>query len=364
MSLDFLIPVQSLATSGARAAAVFEIDGTTCLGIPQLAVDIAGQPPHMNGGDSDIGARLYRRDGGRFVEAGTLPLTGGEDLEYFEIGARRFLAAAGVRSGKGPYDLNTDALVYEWGDGAWRPFQRIPAFAAKQFRAFDIGSRHFLGLAQGVKIDGAIARHPRQSCVLEWNGSRFDVFQTFDGQWGYDWISVQFGGVHYLAYADHLDGATIFRWNGERFEAFQTLPGHGARTFRFFEDGGDLWMVYVNILDHTTLYRLDGGAFAPVQLLGGAGGRELCLIDGTDGCRYLVHVCFITGTPHDPVVVQHSQMFAWRGDAFELLGEFPTSGATSASTFVADGTRYLVVSNALSEDLRFRVDSTVYRFER
>ncbi|HIH2752141.1 hypothetical protein L3V59_39400 [Burkholderia aenigmatica] len=364
MSLDFLIPVQTLPTSGARTAAVFEIDGATYLGIPQLAVDIAGQPPHMNGGDSDIGAQFYRRDGGCFVEDGTLPLPGGEDLEYFEIGARRFLAAAGVRSGKGPYDLNTDALLHEWTDGAWCPFQRIPAFAAKQFRAFRIGTRHFLGLAQGVKIDGVTARHPRESCVLEWTGNRFDAFQTFDGQWGYDWISARFGGEYYLAYADHVDGATLYRWNGERFETFQALPGHGARTFRFFEDGGALWMVYVNIQDHTTLYRLDGQAFAPVQQLAGAGGRELCMIDGADGCRYLVRVCFITGTPHDPVVVQRSQVFAWRGDGFALLGEFPTSGATSASTFVADGARYLVVSNALSENIRFRVDSTVYRFER
>ncbi|SMG53631.1 hypothetical protein [Paraburkholderia susongensis] len=363
MSLDFLTPVQSLATSGARAAAIFTIDGTTYLGIPQLAVDIADQPPHMNAGDSDVDALLYRWDGARFVAHDTLPLPGGEDLEYFEIGPRRFLAAAGVRSGKGPYDLNVDATVHEWSDGAWHPFQTIPAFAAKQFRAFEVGSRRFLGLAQGVKIEGAVAHHPRHSCLLEWTGSRFDAFQTFDGQWGYDWIPAQFGGEHYLAYADHLDGATILRWNGERFATFQTLPGHGARTFRFFEDNGALWMVYANIHDHTTLYRLSGGAFVPVQRLGEAGGRELCLIDGADG-RYLVRICFITGTPHAPIVAQRSQVYAWRGERFELLGEFATSGATSASTFVEDGARYLVVSNALSEDIRFRVDSTVYRFER
>jgi hypothetical protein len=363
MSLDFLVPVQPLATNGARAAAVFSIDGETYLGVPQLALDIEGAAPHMNGGDSDIDALLYRWEGNGFEVQSSVPLPGGEDLEHFEIDGRHFLAAAGVRSGKGPYDLNCEATLYEWIGEAWKPQWKIPTFAAKQFKAFALGSRHFLALAQGVTIEGAVARHPRNSCLFEWTGQGFELFQAFDGLWGYDWVSANFAGEHYLAYADHLDGASIFRWNGERFEPFQTLPGHGARTFRFFEDAGTLWMVYVNIHDHTSLYRLEDGAFVAVQQLGSAGGRELCLIEGTDG-RYLVRVCFITGTPQAPVVAQQSQVYAWRGGTFELLGEFPTSGATAASSFVADGARYLVVSNALSEDLRFRVDSTVYRFER
>jgi hypothetical protein len=41
----------------------------------------------------------------------------------------------------------------------------------------------------------------------------------------------------------------------------------------------------------------------------------------------------------------------------------PTSGGTDAAAFMAEGQRYLLVSNALAEDVRFRVDSVLYRFD-
>lgn len=53
----------------------------------------------------------------------------------------------------------------------------------------------------------------------------------------------------------------------------------------------------------------------------------------------------------------------WRDDCFELVGEFATSGATDAASFVVDDQRYLVVSNSPSEGVRFRTDSTLYRFD-
>jgi len=60
--------------------------------------------------------------------------------------------------------------------------------------------------------------------------------------------------------------------------------------------------------------------------------------------------------------VPQSEIFRWRDACFELVEEFATSGATDAASFVADGQRYLVVSNSLSDAIRFRTDSTIYRF--
>ena len=79
-------------------------------------------------------------------------------------------------------------------------------------------------------------------------------------------------------------------------------------------------MLHAQSAQHTTLYRFDGAQFVAVQVLGEAGGRELCLIDGEQGL-YLVRVCFITGTPKAPVVVPQSQIFKWREDRFELVGD-------------------------------------------
>jgi hypothetical protein len=357
-----LTPLQQLPTSGARAAEIFTTEEDTFLAVPQLARDVPGEPPYMNGGDSDIEAPIYRWQNGRFVEHETLPLPGGEDFEYFEIDGRRFLAAAGIRTGKGPYDLDTDALVYERIDHAWVPLQRFAVFAAKQWVAFSFDSRHFLGMAQGAVVDGVVPEHPRESRLFEWNGERFEPFQTLDGQWGYNYAFVTFNGQHYLAYADHISGSVVLRWDGKQFAPFQSFDENGGRTFRFFEAEGTLWMLHANLLKHTTLYRFDHAQFVATQVLGGAGGRELCLIDGKHG-RYLVRVCFITGTPKAPVVMQHSEIFRWHDDRFEPVGEFTTSGATDAASFVADGQRYLVVSNSLSEGVRFRTDSTLYRFD-
>ncbi len=64
-----LVEHQRLATSGARAVLPFRMDSQLRLAIPQLAVDIPGTPPYMNGGDSDIDMLLYRWSGGRFIEA-------------------------------------------------------------------------------------------------------------------------------------------------------------------------------------------------------------------------------------------------------------------------------------------------------
>lgn len=357
-----LAPVQTLATSGARAVETFTIDGTLHLAIPQLALDIPGQPAAMNGGDSDTDALIYRWEAGRFVEAATLPLPGGEDVEFFTLGTRHFLATCGVRSGRGPYSLDTEAVLYEHDGTQWQPFQRFAVFAAKQWRFFTLGARHFLALAQGVTVEGVVPRHPRESYLFEWDGERFVPFQRFDGRWGYNWAFARFGAQHLLAYADHVDGSLIYRWTGERFEPLQRFDQTGGRAFCFFEDAGTLWMVYANLTGTTCLYRFDGTQFEPVQTLGEAGGRELKLIDGAHG-RYLVRVCFITGTPYDPHTSLTSQIYRWNGNGFDLADTFPTTGGTDAATFVADGQRYLLVSNSLSAEVRFRADTVLYRFD-
>jgi hypothetical protein len=359
---SLLTSLQQLPTSGARAVEVFTNDEGTFLGVPQLARDVAGEAPYMNGGDSDIDALIYRWQDGRFIEHEALPLPGGEDLAYFEITGRKFLAAAGIRTGKGPYELDCDAVVYERIEGKWQALQRFPVFAAKQWFAFSIADRHFLALAQGVVIEGVEPKNPRTSCIFEWSGERFVPFQTLPGQWGYNFAHVAFGAENFLAYADHVGGSPVYRWDGERFEPFQLFEENGGRAFEFFEANGTLWMIHVNLLQHTTLYRFDGRQFVAVQVLGEAGGRELCLVKGERGL-YLVRVCFITGTPKAPVLVPQSQLFIWREDRFELVDTFETSAATDACAFIIDGQRYLAVSNSLSEGIRFRIDSAVYRFD-
>ena len=351
--------LQRLPTSGARAVVPFELEGSLYLAIPQLAEDVLGQTPHMNAGNSDIDTILYRWQDGRFHEADRLPVPGGEDAVFFRIGADLFLATASVRTGSGPYDLNVLSKIFR-RQGTWIPFQEIPTFAAKQWHYFSFDGRHFLALAQGVTVPGAEARHPRQSCIFEWNGTRFVEFQTLEGRWGYNWAFFELDGGRFLAYADHTSVSSLYRWNGERFAVSQNFSQQGGRAFLFFETEGRAWLAFANIAGESILYRCDGGQFVPHQSLGGPGGREFELIR-TDEGLYLVRICFIEGTPAAPKTDLMSQIYRWDQGRFAIIHEFATSGGTDAAAFEADGERFLAVSNSLTRDIRFREDTVIYR---
>jgi EPTP domain len=353
---------QRLPTSGARTVVPFELDDRRYLAIPQLATDMNMQAPHMNGGDSDTQALIYRWQDGYFTEAEKLPVPGGEDIAFFRIEGERFLAAASLRTGQGPYDLNVFSKIYRREGHTWTVFQEVPTFAAKRWRHFQCEGRHFLALAQGVTIPEAVARarHPRQSCILEWDGRSFVHFQTLDGAWGYNWEYFELAGTSFLAYADHTSASYLYRWDGEHFIPFQRFAEQGGRAFLFFEAGGSAWLAVANIDGESILYRWDGRNFVGHQVLGGAGGREFELIRANSGL-YLVRICFIEGTPASPKTDLKSQIYQWREGRFEIIEEFATFGGTNAAAFEADGARFLAVSNSLTPDVRFREDTIIYR---
>jgi EPTP domain len=351
---------QRLPTSGARAVVPFELDGSLYLAIPQLAEDVPGQKPYMNAGNSDLDMIIYRWRDGRFHEAERLPVPGGEDAVFFHIGADRFMATASVRTGAGPYDLNAVSRIFRRRDGAWAVFQEVPTFAAKQWHFFSFAGRFFLALAQGVTIAGAEARHPRQSCIFEWDGTRFVEFQTLEGRWGYNWDFFELDGERFLAYADHTSVSSLYRWNGERFAEFQGFAEQGGRAFLFFEVDQSAWLAFANIAGESLLYRWDGSQFALHQGLGGPGGREFELIR-TASTLYLVRICFIEGTPAAPKTDLMSQIFRWEQGHFARVYEFPTFGGTDAAAFEVEGARFLAVSNSLTPGIRFREDTVLYR---
>jgi hypothetical protein len=352
---------QRLPTFGARAVAPFTVSGVQYLAVPQLARDMPDTPAHMNGGDSDTGAPIYRWSEGHFVEDSTLPLSGGEDIAFFKIGGQAFLVAAGVRTGHGPYDYNIDQVLYQRIGSDWKPVQTFPGFAAKQWYFFEIGNRAFLALAQGVTLGHIAARHPRCSCIFEWDGSRFVDFQTLEGMWGYNWESFEISGRCFLCYADHVGDSAILAWNGSAFVPFQTLATSAGRCFRYFEADGERLLAFANIQGETTLSCWDGERFVAHQTLSGPGGRELCVVRaGTK--LYLVQINFIEGEPSAPRTDLMSRIYHWSDGRLDLVEEFPTCGGTDAAAFRADGALFLAVSNSLTPDVRFRTDTVIYRF--
>ena len=352
--------IQSLDTTGARAVETFVHEGVRYLAIPQLAADVEGQAPSITVGNSDIEALVYKWDGKQFILATKLEVPGGEDAEFFRIGERAFLATASLRTGSGPYDLNAHSTLYELHGGQFVPFQRFPTFAAKQWKHFRMGERHFMAMAQGVAMPGVEARHPSASAIFEWSGDSFQPFQEIKSAWGYNWLFFEWAGQHFLAYADHIEASRILRWNGAEFEPFQVLEGKTGRAFCFFEALGRAWLVFACLHDETVLYVWNGTRFEKHQVIAGPGGRELRWLEREQA---LVLVNFLLGTREHPLPSMQSALYGFKGDQLVITQEFPTLGGTDATAFRDGEETFLVVSNCLSEGIRFRTESQVYRLD-
>lgn len=356
-----LVEHQRLPTSGARAVLTYVIAGVRYLVIPQLSKDVENTPAHMNGGDSDTGAPIFKWSAGRFVEHDRLPLSGGEDVAYFQLGADQFLATAGVRSGHGPYDYNIEQDLYKWSGSRWQLHQSLPGFAAKQWHFLTVGSRAFLCLAQGVTLGHIEAKNPRTSRIFEWKEGKFVDFQTLSGQWGYNWESFQINGETFLGYADHVGDSLIYKWDGSGFVPFQSFAPKAGRCFRFFTISETHYVAFANIQGDSTLYRWDGQKFQVHQKLSGPSGREFCVVRAQDQF-YLVQMNFIEGEPSSPTTNLQSRIYRWQKDQLELVEEFATAGGTDAAVFRADDKLFLAVSNSLTPDVRFRTDTIIYSF--
>jgi hypothetical protein len=353
-----LTEVQRIPTSGARAVAPFTVGGAQFLAIPQLALDIAGQQPQLNGGDSDTELLLLKRTAGRFVRWATLPAPGGEDAEFFTINDKAFLAVASIRSGSGPYEFSTESRIFTWRNDRFVPFQAISTFAAKQWKHWQIADRHFLGLAQGVRLPGTEDQN-RNSIVYEWDGETFVEQQQIPSQWAYNWHPFRIGPTMFVAHAEHLGASVLYRWDGAKLIPHQSLAAHAGRAFASFDRDGASYLVVATITEPSRLMRWDGNRFNDVQVLADLGARELAVI-AWRGRLLVVRINFILGAPADPKPVLNSQIYEWDGGALRVVMEFPTCGGTDVAVIERDNEIQLAVSNSLSPSLRFANETVLY----
>lgn len=360
MSDRLLTETLRIPTSGARAVEPFELDGYAFLAVPQLSSDAEGTPPGMNGGDSNTDLILFRRDGEGYSEYQRLPVPGGEDAEFFRIGGKAFLATASIRSGRGPYNYQITSVIYSWDGDKFVHFQGIPTFAAKQWRYFSIGERHFLALAQGVFLPHTEADN-KPSVIFEWDGGQFVPFQEIPSKWAYNWHFFELDGTYYLAHADNRDPSWLYRWDGQGFVEHQVLVETEGRAFATFAVGGETYLACAVIDADSFLYRWDGARFVQHQVLAGSGGREFAVIEGDSGL-YVIRVNFITGGRENPTTALQSQVYRWENDQLAVVEEFPTTGGTDVAVFTDGGETLVAVSNSLTADIHFTTASALYTF--
>lgn len=356
-----LTEVQRIPTSGARAAEPVPVAGFDLLAVPQLARDIPGRPPGMNGGDSDTDLLVLRRHDGQYVPWAALPAPGGEDAEFFNIGGRWFLAVACMRTGSGPYDFHATSRIHEWRGGRFVPFQDVPTFAAKQWKHWETAGRHFLGLAQGISAPGVEGN--QDSVVYEWTGQSFAEFQRIPSQWAYNWHAFGAGGEFFVAHADHAGPSVLYRWDGEWLRPHQVLAEESGRAFADFQsDDGATYLVVACIAAPTRLLRLTDGQFAETQVLNGLGAREV-KVARCGGRTLVIRINFILGTPADPQPALDSQVYEWDGRKLHEVAAFPTCGGTDVAVIPHEDedAAELIVTNSLTPELRFAAHTIRYQ---
>lgn len=356
-----LTPYQSLDTSGARKLEPFEINGKHYLAVAQLATDDLSQLPDMNGGNANADVMIYQWQKGKYQLSQHIQSHGNEDVTFFTIGKRQFLAIASLDEGtEPPFKLQTNSTVYEWDGLSFKPFQQFNAFAAKKWEYFSIGNRHFLALANGVVPPNGKSLADTSSTIYEWDGKQFVSFQTFPTKWAYGFYSFQIGQDYFLGLTDHAQVSTIYRWDGKHFVTLQSFDETGGRAFLHFEMNQQDYLAYANISHPAQLLKWDGKQFVKMQTFPGLGSRNFAFFT-KDNAAYLLKVNFITGPRENPVTKQDSPLYQWKDGQFQPTEAITTLGGVSANVFAINGKQYVSVANSLSEDVRFNVASVIYQ---
>jgi hypothetical protein len=361
-SAQLLTPDQYFDTTGARELTPFTLNEEHYIAIAQLAKDIPDTPPAMNGGDADVDVVLLKRKNETFVEYQRIPGHGNEGATYFTMDGNSYLAIPSVNSGpKPPFNHHTYSMLYRWDGHFFYPVQQFYTFAAKQVYYFNIGTRHFIAIANGVvNPDKKPNPAQTQSMIYEWNGKKFIPFQSIPSSWGYSFKSFTLNNTVFLAFADHLNQSTLYRWDGTRFVTYQQFKGNGGRDFDYFTIDGKHYLAFANIITDSAIYVWDGKLFTPYQKLEGQGGRSFVYFT-LDNEHYLFRMNHITGGRTNPKTDLESPLYQWKDGKFVVVQNIPTFGGSKAHIFNMDGFLYLTVANSLSKDVRFKVKSVLYQ---
>ncbi|MGM9452787.1 hypothetical protein ACTAZI_05555 [Legionella bozemanae] len=356
-----LFPYQYLKTSGARDMTPFTIGGSQYIAVPQLAQDVPNTPANINGGDADVDVLIYKWNAHKLMLHQKIPGHGNEGTAFFKIENQAYLATSSIHSGaKAPYNLNTYAKLYRWDGHYFYPIQQFFTYASKSAYAFSIEKRHFLAFANGVVLPNSKITNNTDSIIYEWNGKKFVPFQTLPTKWGYGWDFFSLDGFYYLALTDHVNASTIYRWNGAKFILFQSIAKAGGRAFTHFTIDGKFYLAYANLLNSSIIYQWNGKQFQEFQVLEGLGGRNFVFFSN-HGKHYLFRINFITGSRTNPRTKLLSQLYQWIDGKFQVIQNITTYGGVNAAVFTVNNQHYLGVANSLSERLRFRTDSVIYK---
>ena len=326
---------QDLPTSGAVDVEQFTINGNQFLAFANSRNDPYG---------FNTKSFIYKMNNlsEKFSLYQTINTMGAEDMEYFTIADKYYLAVANFKSRS---TRRLKSVIYRWNGQEFVVFQNVATRGAKKFIFFNIGIEPFLSVVN--VYHGYV-----DSVIYRWRNNSFDEFQKLlkNGNFGASAAFVIKNETFIAVAADsHF---YVFKWSGEKFLEVQSKNTYGARDVKSFKMNGQIFLAIANFDDgsKTNIFKWNGNdfvSFQSVRTYGAIAWHPFVMCGQT----------FLGVANHGGKSVVYQAI----GSRFVKYQEFSTQGAHGMTSFVHRGHTYLVVANAISGQDEFNINSTVYK---
>ena len=349
--------VQDFPTEGAESVEHFTIDGILFLAFANNCGDIK---------QHKTSSTIYKMDEstGRFNLYQNLYTRGANDIKYFSIANKHFIAVTNFKDGT--YQL--DSVIYQWNGKLFVVFQKLSTKGGSHFKFFTINGEKYLTVTNYFDD----STHSLKSVIYKWSSGKFNKFQEIatEGAAGCDSFVVH--NDTFIAFANQYSSqqknsvqSTVFKWSGRHFVKFQSLQTYGADDVKSFKINGHTFLAFANSYSgssHKTnsfLYKWDGNMFHLFQSIPTLEARTLYPFV-ISGQTYLgvANAHLSSKKPYTQSVVYQAS-----GARFIKYQEIPTNGGWDMTAFEYKGHTYLAVANRYSKDRKFNANSALYKWE-
>ena len=331
---------QDLPTSGAVDVEQFTINGNQFLAFANSRNDTDG---------FNTESFIYKMNNftEKFSLYQTINTMGAEDMEYFTMADKHYLAVA---NGRSVFKDRLNSTIYQWNGQEFVVYQNVATRGAKKLMFFKIGIEPFLSVVTVYLENNRFYRV--DSVIYKWRNNSFDEFQNLQRN-GYYGASAAFviKNETFIAVAaqSHF---YVFKWSGEKFREVQFKKTYGARDVKSFKMNGQIFLAIANFEDDskTNIFKWNGNDFVSFQSV--RTNRAIAW-----------HPFVMCGQTFLGVANHGGKSVVYQATGSRLVEyqEFSTRGAHGMTSFVHRGHTYLVVANAISAQDGFNINSTVYK---
>ena len=347
--------VQDLPTRGAESVEHFTIDGSLFLAFANNYGDIKKRK---------TSSMVYKMDEstGKFALYQTLQTRGANDIKYFAIGSKHFVAVTNIYDGT----FQLDCLIFQWNGKLFTLFQKISTQGGSHSKFFTINGEKYLAVTN--LHDGST--HSLKSVIYKWSSGKFNKFQEIPTEGAAGCASFVVNNDTFIAFANQYKSqqkfsvqSTVFKWSGRHFVKFQSLQTYGADDVKSFKINDHTFLAFANYYSgssHKTdsfIYKWDGNMFHLFQSIPTLAARTLYpFVIGGQTFLGVANSYDSSKKPNTQSVVYQAS-----GARFVKYQEIPTHVGWDMTSFQYKGHTYLAVANR-SKDGKHNINSALYKW--